>query len=137
MKSRIYKEVTFDASHRLLHYKGKCAHLHGHHWKVEVCIEGETGEGSGILIDYNVIRSIIEQYDHQVILNAADPMVPCIEQFHRVCTTPGDPTSELLAAIIRDLLETECRRTGRDVQVALVRVWESSTCYAECTHADR
>jgi 6-pyruvoyltetrahydropterin/6-carboxytetrahydropterin synthase len=137
MRSRIYKEVTFDASHRLLHYQGKCAHLHGHRWKVEVCIEGETGEESGILIDYNMIRTIIERYDHQVILNAADPMVPCIEQFQRVCTTLGDPTSELLASIIRDLLETECRRTGRDIQVNFVRVWESPTCYAECTYVDR
>ena len=41
MKVGIYKEVHLDTSHRLLHYKGKCANLHGHRWKVEVWIEGE------------------------------------------------------------------------------------------------
>jgi 6-pyruvoyltetrahydropterin/6-carboxytetrahydropterin synthase len=136
MRSRLFKEVSFDASHRLLHYEGKCARLHGHHWRVEVCIEGEVDDKTGILIDYNTIRSIIERFDHQVILNEADPMARCIGEFQQVCTTRGDPTSELLAEIIRDLLDNECSRTGRDARVSLVRVWESPTCYAECSHAD-
>jgi 6-pyruvoyltetrahydropterin/6-carboxytetrahydropterin synthase len=136
MRSRIFKKVSFDASHRLLHYEGKCARLHGHSWSVEVCIDGEVDEKTGILIDYNTIRSIIERFDHQVILNEADPMVRCIGEFQQVCTTHGDPTSELLAVIIHDLLDTECTRTGRDVRLRLVRVWESPTCYAEWSNAD-
>ncbi len=39
--TRIYKEVSFDASHRLLHYEGKCRNLHGHRWRVEVWLAGE------------------------------------------------------------------------------------------------
>jgi len=42
MKVGIYKEVHIDTSHRLLHYIGKCANLHGHRWKIEVWIEGES-----------------------------------------------------------------------------------------------
>ena len=80
MNVAIYKEVWFDASHRLLHYKGKCANLHGHRWKVEVWVEGEPDATTGILIDYNVIREIIEKFDHQILLNAADPMAACIEK---------------------------------------------------------
>jgi hypothetical protein len=44
MQIRLYKEVSFDASHRLLHYRGKCHNLHGHRWKVEIWISGETDE---------------------------------------------------------------------------------------------
>jgi 6-pyruvoyltetrahydropterin/6-carboxytetrahydropterin synthase len=102
MNVAIYKEVWFDASHRLLHYKGKCASLHGHRWKAEVWIAGEPDATTGILIDYNTIKQIIEKFDHQILLNAADPMVACIKKFQRVITTPGEPTSELLAALIRD-----------------------------------
>jgi 6-pyruvoyltetrahydropterin/6-carboxytetrahydropterin synthase len=131
MNVAIYKEVWFDASHRLLHYKGKCASLHGHRWKVEVWIAGEPDATTGILIDYNTIKEIIEKFDHQILLNAADPMVACIKKFQRVITTPGEPTSELLAALIRDDLTRYCRAHKITATVTKVRVWESPTCFAE------
>lgn len=136
MKSRIYKDVHFDASHRLLHYQGKCANLHGHRWRAEVWMEGDVDEDTMILIDYNTIKSIIERFDHQIILNRDDPMVPCIEQFQKVVTTPGDPTSELLAQLIRDDLDRECRHLGISAHTVAVRVWESDGCYAEIGNAD-
>ncbi|WAC05415.1 MAG: 6-carboxytetrahydropterin synthase [Methanoregula sp.] len=131
MNVAIYKEVQFDASHRLLHYEGKCASLHGHRWKAEVWMEGEPDATTGILIDYNTIKEIIEKYDHQIILNAKDPMIACIKKFQRVITTPGEPTSELLAALIRDNLNTYCRAHKVTAKVTKVRVWESPTCFAE------
>jgi len=131
MNSRIYKAVHFDASHRLMHYPGKCAHLHGHRWRVEVWMEGRVNDTTGILVDYNTITSIIERFDHQTILNRDDPMVPCIGQFQPVITTAGDPTSELLAELLREMLDTECRDTGAEARVVRIRVWESDTCCAE------
>jgi 6-pyruvoyltetrahydropterin/6-carboxytetrahydropterin synthase len=136
MNVAIYKEVQFDASHRLLHYNGKCANLHGHRWKVEVWVEGEPDATTGILIDYNVIREIIEKFDHQILLNAADPMAACIEKFQRVITTTGDPTSELLAARICDDLCDYCRAHGIHARVTKIRVWESPTCFAELISPD-
>jgi 6-pyruvoyltetrahydropterin/6-carboxytetrahydropterin synthase len=134
MNSRIYKSVHFDASHRLMHYHGKCAHLHGHRWRVEVWMEGEVDNATGILVDYNTIKSIIERFDHQTILNRDDPMVPCIGQFQPVITTPGDPTSELLAGMLADMLDAECRNSGISARVVRIRVWESDTCFAELRH---
>jgi 6-pyruvoyltetrahydropterin/6-carboxytetrahydropterin synthase len=131
MNSRIYKEAHFDASHRLLHYRGKCANLHGHRWKVEVWIEGAVDDTSLILMDYNAIKDIVDHFDHQIILNRDDPMVECISQFQEVITTPGDPTSELLAMLIRDMIQGYCQEQGTQVVVSRVRVWESPTCYAE------
>jgi 6-pyruvoyltetrahydropterin/6-carboxytetrahydropterin synthase len=131
MTVAIYKEVQIDASHRLLHYQGKCANLHGHRWKVEVWIEGEPDATTGILLDYNVIKQAIGEYDHQIILNCNDPMVACIEKFQHVLTTPGDPTSELLAQIFRDDLERICNAQHIAAHVTRLRVWESPNCYAE------
>jgi 6-pyruvoyltetrahydropterin/6-carboxytetrahydropterin synthase len=133
MKVGIYKEVHIDTSHRLLHYIGKCANLHGHRWKIEVWIEGEPDPATQILIDYNLIKQVIEKYDHQIILNCDDPMVPRIQEFHAVITTPGDPTSELMAAIIRDDLYKVCRDLGITVTIPKIRVWESPTACAELT----
>jgi 6-pyruvoyltetrahydropterin/6-carboxytetrahydropterin synthase len=133
MKVGIYKEVQIDTSHRLLHYKGKCANLHGHRWKIEVWMEGEPDPVTQILIDYSLIKQVINKYDHQIILNRDDPMVPRIEEFHPVITTPGEPTSELMAAIIRDDLSEICRNRGIKATVTKIRVWESPTACAELT----
>lgn len=129
----LYKEVQFDASHRLLHYNGKCANLHGHRWKTEVWMEGEPDLTTGILIDYNAIRQIIDRFDHQILLNEADPIIPCIKKHQQVITTPGEPTSELLAKLIRDDLEDYCRAQKISATVVKIRIWESPGCYAEVT----
>jgi 6-pyruvoyltetrahydropterin/6-carboxytetrahydropterin synthase len=133
MKVGIYKAVHIDTSHRLLHYKGKCANLHGHRWKVEVWIEGEPDPATQILIDYSLIKQVIDKYDHQIILNRADPMVSRIEEFHPVITTPGDPTSELIASIIRDDLYKVCTDLKIKATIPKIRVWESPTSCAELT----
>lgn len=133
MKVGIYKEVQIDTSHRLLHYEGKCANLHGHRWKVEIWMEGEPDPVTKILVDYSMIKKIVEKYDHQIILNKDDPMVPRIQEFHQVITTPGDPTSELMAVLIRDDLYAFCRDQGIQATVPKIRVWESPTAFAELT----
>jgi 6-pyruvoyltetrahydropterin/6-carboxytetrahydropterin synthase len=134
MKTRIYKEIFFEATHRLIHYRGKCFRLHGHQWRVEVWVEGTADERTGIVLDYNCIKEVVGRFDHQVILNADDPMAASIEAFHPIVTTPGDPTSELLAGLIADLIDAEAALQGHDARVAKIRVWESTTCYAERTY---
>ncbi len=131
---RIFKEVHFDASHRLLHYKGKCACLHGHRWKVEVWMEGHVDEKTGILVDYQTIKTTIERFDHQILLNRDDPMVAAIQTFHPVITTPGEPTSELLASLIAGSLNDECSLLGLRAKVTRIRVHESPSCYAEIVY---
>jgi len=64
-------------------------------------------------------------------------MVPRIREFHEVITTPGDPTSELLALLIRDAIELRYQNSGRDIIVDIIRVWESPTGCAELRHEDR
>jgi 6-pyruvoyltetrahydropterin/6-carboxytetrahydropterin synthase len=137
MKTRIYKETYFEASHRLLHYEGKCFRLHGHQWRVEVWVAGEIDEKTKIIVDYNCIKEVIQQFDHQVILNATDPMVECLSRFQEVITTPGDPTSELLADLMAQRVNAECTRRGIAASVEKIRVWESTSCYAECVYVDQ
>jgi 6-pyruvoyltetrahydropterin/6-carboxytetrahydropterin synthase len=137
MKTRIYKEAFFEASHRLIHYQGKCFRLHGHQWRVEVWMEGQVDEQTQILVDYNCIKTVVNRFDHQVILNRDDPMAECLSRYQDVVTTPGDPTSELLAQLIAQMINDECAEQGEDASVTKIRVWESTSCYAECTYEDQ
>lgn len=137
MIARIYKEAYFEASHRLLHYEGKCARLHGHQWRAEVWIEGEADPETGILVDYNCIKEAVQRFDHQVILNKEDPMAVSLSNFQEVVTTQGDPTSELLASEIAARITAECAARNPTARVVKVRIWESTSCYAEWNHEDQ
>ncbi len=136
MYTRIYKEAYFEAAHRLLHYKGKCFRLHGHQWRVEVWMRGDVDAQTRILVDYNCIKQVVNRFDHQIILNKDDPMVECLSKFQEVVITDGDPTSELMADLIAGLITDECKKQGFVAEVTKIRVWESTSCYAECNYED-
>lgn len=55
--SKIFK---FDSAHKLENYNGKCENLHGHSYKLIVSCEGEINKESGIIIDFNEIKKIVE-----------------------------------------------------------------------------
>ena len=57
-----------------------------------------------------------------------------VTAFHPVITTPGEPTSELLASLIAGMLNEECRVLGLDARVIRIRVWESPSCHAEVNY---
>jgi len=62
-------EQTFASAHALRNYKGKCENVHGHNWKVQVVIEGEKLDETGLLVDFidvkNLMAQVIEKLDHQ------------------------------------------------------------------------
>jgi len=45
----------------------KCFRLHGHNWRIEVDIESEIHK-DGMIVDFNVIKSIIDEMDHKVVV---------------------------------------------------------------------
>lgn len=67
--------ACFDSAHFLHGYNGKCANIHGHHWVVEVKINGETLQGKGVqrgmLLDFGdfkqAVKDIAESFDHALI----------------------------------------------------------------------
>lgn len=69
-------EQTFAAGHALRNYKGKCENVHGHNFKVQVVIEGEKLDETGLLVDFldvkSSMRAIIDRLDH-VFLNDISP----------------------------------------------------------------
>ncbi|MHC1626836.1 MAG: 6-pyruvoyl trahydropterin synthase family protein [Methanoculleaceae archaeon] len=135
MSTRIYKEVFFEAGHRLMHYQGKCARLHGHQWRVQVWVDGPVDPNTGIVLDFDCIREVVDHFDHQVILNREDPMVAAISPFQEVITTDGDPSSEVLARMIAEMINRACREVHPEARVSKIRVWESVSCYAELVFA--
>ena len=61
-------KTSFSAAHHLRGYRGSCESPHGHNWDVEVWVRGTQLDEVGILVDFRVLRSavneIIEDLDH-------------------------------------------------------------------------
>lgn len=73
----LMKELDFDAGHRLVDYKGKCGHNHGHYYKVEIYLYGDKLDNLGILEDFGTIKDKVqawvdENWDHAMLLSSRD-----------------------------------------------------------------
>ena len=109
------KVVThFSAAHQLKMVAKKCENLHGHNWKIEIYVAGETLSDAGVLMDFgeikNQVASIIESLDHQ-FLNDLD------------CFRSGNPSSENIAMYIAETLRAKIENPA--VRVSRVTAWES------------
>lgn len=113
-------EESFAAAHALRGYRGKCENLHGHNYRVQVTLEGETLDETGLLVDFaelkKMLHDVIERLDHRN-LNEVPP-------FDAV-----NPSAENMARYVYDELRRRLEQTGRDVRVrvARVRIWETET----------
>jgi len=110
------KVITdFAAAHQLKMVGKKCENLHGHNWKVEVCVVGEKLNDIGILIDFGEIKKsvaqIMDTLDHK-FLNELDWF-------------PDDtPSSENIARYIA--CELQGRIPDPSIRVTKVSAWESA-----------
>lgn len=108
-------EQTFAAGHALRNYKGKCENVHGHNFKVQVRIEGERLDETGLLVDFievkNEMRKVIERLDHQ-FLNEIPPF------------DVKNPSAENIAEYFFEEL-TAGVRSAVPIRIAEVRLWET------------
>lgn len=74
----------FQAAHFLEEYQGKCEHLHGHTFRVEVEIMVETLDKTGLGVDFTEIKKKLDAIlpDH-TLLNEEYPFNPSAENLSR------------------------------------------------------
>ncbi len=124
---QITKVIEFSYGHRLLNHDGKCRYLHGHNGMVEIDLGAETLDSMGMVIDFSRVSEVVkawidENLDHRMLLRHDDPMTPVLQAAGEpVFTMDQNPTAENIAGLI-----WTCARDA-GLQVAEVRVWETST----------
>lgn len=104
----------FAAAHQLAMVAKKCETLHGHNWKVEVCVRGDRLNQAGVVIDFGILKGhlkeVMRRLDHQ-FLNE-------LPYFERVA-----PSSENIAVYVANELQEKIQPSG--VTVTRVTTWES------------
>ena len=102
------------SAHQLHGYDGPCKDMHGHTWKVEMVVCGNTLDGVGLLADFKVLKSKLKEVlmplDH-VVLND----LPAFKDLN--------PSTENIARHIFRVLAPKCA----PLRLKQVQVWESDT----------
>jgi len=113
-------EHTFAAAHFLRNYHGKCENLHGHNYKVEICVAGPELDDAGMLVDFvelkRLLRGAAEKLDHQFLNEIApfDVLNPSAENISRYLY------EEISSGLKND----------RGAGLSHVKVWETDKQYA-------
>jgi 6-pyruvoyltetrahydropterin/6-carboxytetrahydropterin synthase len=110
--------MSFAAAHQLRNYKGKCENLHGHNYKVEVTVEGEELNVTGLVADFvdvkTLMRTVVDRLDH-TYLNEMPPF------------DVWNPSAENIALHFYQEVQ---RGMTDEVRVCRVKVWETDNCVA-------
>lgn len=111
--------TNFSAAHQLKEFEGACEDLHGHNWKIEVCVTSGTLNEAGVVIDFRTLKKymsqIMETLDHK-FLNDLDPF------------KDQNPSSENIARYVAEQLALLLQ--GPEIKVSRVTAWESETASA-------
>jgi 6-pyruvoyltetrahydropterin/6-carboxytetrahydropterin synthase len=113
----------FSAAHKILEHPGKCSHLHGHNWNVDVTIQAAEVDRIGLAVDFShlkaLVKEVIEPLDH-VYLNE-------LSLFSTVST---NPTAENRSRHIFNEIKGKLRAVAPQAHVTRVDLYETETCSA-------
>ncbi len=120
----IMVETKFAAAHKLNNYLGNCQNLHGHNWKVQVFVRGNSLSDIGLLMDFRdlkkMVNNVIDELDH-TYLNE-----------HKAFKEQN-PSSENLAYYIFEILSKQIDK--ENLFLYKISVWETDkVCASYSTH---
>lgn len=121
----------FCAGHRVHGHESKCAHLHGHNYRVHFTIEMVEGavDDIGRVMDFSVIKSKLcewleENWDHKFLVWEKDPIRSYLTDIDPEGTVwvPFNPTAENMAEYLvmevgpMQLAETGCKLISCEIE---------------------
>jgi len=148
MPYRVCKTIEIENGHMLSKHPDKCRFPHGHTRRVEIVLEADDLDANGMVCDFKIVKAAIgdylDTYDHALCMNTDDPMYPTLKAAYGdrvIGFTSTEPTTEILAktfygACVAGFVKYAESEGGRyqlrsAVKVLRVRVWETSSSWAE------
>ena len=147
---RIAKTFEVEYGHRLSKHPEKCRFPHGHSLKIEVVARGNVLDDNDMVCDYKALKmlviDLIDRLDHAMALNSEDPQLKGLMAVgERGLLFDGqDPTTEVLVRWLYEQISERIEADGKvrtssgatyeipaGLQLERVRVWETSTSWAE------
>lgn len=146
----ITKQIEWDMGHRVVNHKSKCRNLHGHRYKMEVCLEGSLvdingSSDEGMVMDFSDVKAVAVKYIHDILDHGfmvwdKDKVLVKFfkvneDQKHIIVTFT--PTAENIAKWSFETLDKQYKDVyGTGLKLLEVKVWETPTSLAICTRKD-
>lgn len=146
---RICKKIELESGHLLSKHPGNCQFPHGHTRSVELVFAAETLDANDMVMDFKAIKEMMEdflqQFDHALCMNTQDEHFELFRRIYGERIIPfdrSDPTSEAMARTVFLHAREALRRAAEGgtrypvrpcVRLERVRVWETSSSWAEYT----
>jgi len=145
MRYRICKTFEIESGHMLSKHAERCRFPHGHSRRIEIVLSAERLDDHDMVCDFKAVKlavaGFLDQYDHAMMINSDDAFLPALKQASDrvIVFDQVDPTTEVLAKTIFDYISKRVSEGGakggftfpQGVVVERVRVWETSTSWAE------
>jgi len=127
----------FSAGHRVAGHENKCAHLHGHNYRVHFDVQAEELDGIGRVLDFGEIKSRLcmwleNNWDHRMLLWVEDEKIMQLVDagfVHDVVAVPFNPTAENMARYLVEEVGPKALPAG--LRLIRCRVEETRKCGAE------
>jgi len=127
MRITVVKEFTFDAAHNLPNHPGKCKHIHGHTYRLQVGVRGSVAPETGMVADFGILKDIVKMHvvdklDHTFLNDSLDLFY----------LPNGAPTAENMVVWIVKVLNAFILEEWEGlVKLHFLRLYETPTSYAE------
>lgn len=129
----------FSAGHRVHGHESKCAHLHGHNYRVHFTVRPVVGAGLdqvGRVLDFSVIKDRLcnwleDNWDHRFLVWSQDPLAGelVVMDPDGVVVLPFNPTAERMAQWLVNVVGP-AQLQGTGCMLQSVTVDETAKCSA-------
>lgn len=140
----LIRQLSFCAGHRLYRHESKCAFFHGHNYRVDIEVVGDSGgtevDDVGRVVDFSLIKKrmlgwLDANWDHAfLVFEEDDNALAAVRMVQptKYFVMPWNPTAENMA---RYLLEVVAPNVLGDLGVIArrVAVWETDESCAVAT----
>jgi 6-pyruvoyltetrahydropterin/6-carboxytetrahydropterin synthase len=112
-----YHDIS--CGHRIYGHESKCAHLHGHNYRIHFTCAAERIDAVGRVIDFSVIKELLcmwieNNWDHRFLVWDSDPAAAFLQTIDEtVVKVPFNPTAENMAQyLVEQVGPTQLAGTG-------------------------
>jgi len=132
-QAKRYHDIS--CGHRVYGHESKCAHLHGHNYRVHFACEADTLDTVGRVIDFSDIKSRLcmwleDNWDHKTLIWEGDPWAKALPQLDpTVVIVPFNPTAENIAQYLVEVIGPE-QLAGTGIKLVHCDVEETRKCSA-------
>jgi 6-pyruvoyltetrahydropterin/6-carboxytetrahydropterin synthase len=124
----------FSTGHRVFGHESKCAHLHGHNYRIHLTVEAEELDSVGRVMDFSAIKEHLcywleEEWDHKFLVWQQDPYATTLKELDSDGTVVVNfnPTAENMGQYLIDIVGPK-QLEGTGVKLISVNIEETRKC---------